>query len=200
MKPYIPKPCHEDWNSMSEKDKGRHCEVCAKVVVDFTKMSDAEMIDYLQQHQHQKTCGHFRTEQLLQTEEIVIDIAAIPKNTPFKSLFFACLLIVFSSLFLISCTSCMMGKVKLKEEDKDSTQATHKIKKDSLQMLTGAVASPPKEFIEGEIAPLKNKTECKKQKTKTANNTIKGDIEMIPVKEDTIQQKTMGKPTLPKQK
>ena len=52
MKPYIPHPCHEDWNAMTDsetsEERGRHCDVCSKVVVDFTKMSDAEMIDYLQ--------------------------------------------------------------------------------------------------------------------------------------------------------
>ena len=37
-KPIIPNPCHEDWNKMTPEDKGRHCSVCDKVVIDFTKM------------------------------------------------------------------------------------------------------------------------------------------------------------------
>ena len=77
MKPYIPHPCHEDWNAMTDsetsEERGRHCDVCSKVVVDFTKMSDAEMIDYLQQHSKQKICGHFSNEQLYQAEKLEIN-------------------------------------------------------------------------------------------------------------------------------
>ncbi len=216
MKPYIPQPCHEDWNTMAEKEKGRHCDVCAKVVVDFTKMNDEEMIDYLHRHQYQKTCGHFRTEQLLQTEEIIIDITAIPEHTSFKSLFFACLLIAFSSLFLISCTSCMMGKVKMKEDDKDSTQ-TIKVNQDSIPNQTGFIEMKPLDSTKAKL----NKTE-KKTITHTSggsiscifpaveplidtdeisrNSTIEGKVQFVPINEDTIEQKTMGKPVVPKQK
>ncbi|MDO5856927.1 hypothetical protein Q2490_06465 [Myroides odoratimimus] len=35
----IPEPCHEDWDKMAPQDKGRHCAVCDKVVVDFSKAS-----------------------------------------------------------------------------------------------------------------------------------------------------------------
>ncbi|MFN8281731.1 MAG: hypothetical protein U0U67_00850 [Chitinophagales bacterium] len=105
MKPYIPQPCHEDWNAMTENEKGRHCDVCAKVVVDFTKMSDAEMIHYLQQHQHQKTCGHFRNEQLYQPEKLEINLATIPTNLSFRKYFAIALLITFTSFGLVSCKS-----------------------------------------------------------------------------------------------
>ena len=99
MKPYIPHPCHEDWNAMTDsetsEERGRHCDVCSKVVVDFTKMSDAEMIDYLQQHSKQKICGHFRNEQLYQAEKIEINLASIPTNLSFRKYFDIPLLIAF---------------------------------------------------------------------------------------------------------
>jgi hypothetical protein len=36
----IPKPCHENWHSMTPKEQGRFCGSCDKIVVDFSKMSD----------------------------------------------------------------------------------------------------------------------------------------------------------------
>lgn len=60
----IPEPCHEDWNKMTPKDQGSFCSSCSKVVVDFTKMSDREVLGYLQQTKDQKTCGRFSSFQL----------------------------------------------------------------------------------------------------------------------------------------
>ena len=139
MKPYIPEPCHEDWNAMTPKEKGRFCDACAKVVVDFTTMNDEEIVDYLQQHTKQKTCGHFRNEQLYQAEKLKINLANIPPNLSFKKYFAIALLISFTSLGLISCKS-NNGKTVGKIEVVDSSQT---IKSNLIDT----------NFIEGEIAP-----------------------------------------------
>lgn len=127
MKPYIPHPCHEDWNAMTDsetsEERGRHCDVCSKVVVDFTKMSDAEMIDYLQQHSKQKICGHFRNEQLYQAEKIEINLASIPTNLSFRKYFAIALLITFTSFGLVSCKS-NSGKTVGEIEVVDSVHST----------------------------------------------------------------------------
>ncbi len=60
----IPKPCHEDWNSMSENEQGRHCNQCSKTVVDFTSYKPGEILGYLQLHSKEKTCGRFTADQL----------------------------------------------------------------------------------------------------------------------------------------
>ncbi|MCB9256354.1 MAG: carboxypeptidase regulatory-like domain-containing protein [Chitinophagales bacterium] len=60
----IPEPCHEDWNKMTPKDQGSFCSSCAKVVVDFTRMSDRELLSYLEKTKGQKTCGRFSSFQL----------------------------------------------------------------------------------------------------------------------------------------
>ncbi len=62
----VPKPCSEDWNQMTPKEQGRHCMSCAKVVTDFTKMSDAELIDFLQSGKG-SGCGRFHQHQLQRT-------------------------------------------------------------------------------------------------------------------------------------
>jgi hypothetical protein len=59
----IPEPCHEDWNRMTTSEKGRYCGSCCKTVVDFTMMSDKEIISYFSREEG-RTCGHFANDQL----------------------------------------------------------------------------------------------------------------------------------------
>lgn len=59
----IPEPCHESWDQMTPKEKGRFCDSCAKVVVDFTKSSREEIIDHLKSAPG-RTCGRFSSNQI----------------------------------------------------------------------------------------------------------------------------------------
>ncbi|MEP2935113.1 MAG: carboxypeptidase-like regulatory domain-containing protein [Gilvibacter sp.] len=58
----IPEPCHEDWNKMTPQDKGRFCDSCEKVVVDFTGKSDVTIANHLRDHKN--VCGRFNVSQL----------------------------------------------------------------------------------------------------------------------------------------
>ena len=44
---YIPKPCHEDWNTMTPTQQGKFCSACSKEVIDFSLMSDNQILIYL---------------------------------------------------------------------------------------------------------------------------------------------------------
>lgn len=59
----IAKPCAENWQTMTPADKGRFCNACQKCVTDFTTMTDAEIIQFLNTNKT-NTCGRFTTEQL----------------------------------------------------------------------------------------------------------------------------------------
>ncbi|AMM51018.1 hypothetical protein TH61_07220 [Rufibacter sp. DG15C] len=59
----VPEPCHEDWNAMTRQDEGRFCHNCQKTVVDFTSMTDAEVVRWLTK-QEGNTCGRFTEKQL----------------------------------------------------------------------------------------------------------------------------------------
>ena len=59
----IAEPCREDWSKMTTVQKGRHCAVCAKQVVDFSENSKEEIIDYLDDAEGQ-TCGRFKKGQI----------------------------------------------------------------------------------------------------------------------------------------
>lgn len=58
----LPQPCHESWPEMTPTEQGRFCDQCAKEVIDFSKLSDAELIDRLQKTS--QGCGRFTASQI----------------------------------------------------------------------------------------------------------------------------------------
>ena len=59
----IAEPCNENWNSMTSVEKGKHCKVCSKKVIDFTSHSKNEIVDFLDTAEGQ-TCGRFKAGQI----------------------------------------------------------------------------------------------------------------------------------------
>ena len=41
---HIPEPCHEQWDKMSPAQQGRFCQQCSKTVVDFSTMTDQQVL------------------------------------------------------------------------------------------------------------------------------------------------------------
>jgi hypothetical protein len=58
----IPKPCHESWDRMDATAQGAFCHSCRKEVIDFSAMTDREVVEYLAKHQ--TGCGRLRKDQL----------------------------------------------------------------------------------------------------------------------------------------
>jgi hypothetical protein len=88
---HISTPCNEDWNKMSNSEKGRFCDSCASQVIDFTVMTDHQVLAYMAANQG-KVCGRFNTEQM----DRGLNDTSIKKKkiwqwalTGFTSLFFA---------------------------------------------------------------------------------------------------------------
>jgi hypothetical protein len=42
----VPQPCQEKWNHMTTTVVGKHCNACNKEVVDFSQMSDDQVLQY----------------------------------------------------------------------------------------------------------------------------------------------------------
>lgn len=59
----VPEPCGENWDKMGEAGNGRFCDACSKTVVDFTLMSDRQVLSYLGDR-NKKVCGRFAPDQL----------------------------------------------------------------------------------------------------------------------------------------
>ncbi|MBJ6108857.1 hypothetical protein JAO73_07550 [Hymenobacter sp. BT523] len=59
-----PFTCAESWDAMAPTDVGRHCASCHTQVVDFTRMSDGEVVAFLSQYSPERRCGLFRDDQV----------------------------------------------------------------------------------------------------------------------------------------
>jgi hypothetical protein len=59
----IPKPCTLAWASFAPMPSGGFCHSCNKTVINFTKMSDSEIVEFFT-NKPSHTCGRFRSDQL----------------------------------------------------------------------------------------------------------------------------------------
>ena len=146
----IPKPCHENWNTMTPKEKGRFCSSCSKVVVDFTKKSSEEIQDYIVENKNQRVCGHFYKKQL---DSIVIEIPQVTfkQQLSFQKLFVLALFFVMGTT-LFSCQYKDGKKQKIENvilvdtiKKVEKEIETHKIERDSTSNTIKKTVPPPPE-------------------------------------------------------
>lgn len=136
---HIPKPCHQKWDEMTPDEKGRYCKACNKTVVDFTKMTDDEVLSYFTQHQGQKVCGKVHKSQLAQNEvEISIPLSTIKKGLTKWQVFGLSLLLVF-------------GVLLTGFKDTHQTKATFKLEQNYSAFKIDS--PPPIPYIIGDIQP-----------------------------------------------
>lgn len=108
----IKTPCSENFNEFKKTKTGGFCSSCKKDVIDFTKMTSSEIINYFKTKNTATTCGRFYNHQLKNTYE----------TTPKRKLSFlsglglACL-----SLFTFGSAQAqkITFKKEIKEEKKD---------------------------------------------------------------------------------
>lgn len=55
----IQKPCHMSWKNLDaiQNSKNRHCNECSIDIIDFTQMSNDEVIKYLSERKTEKVCA-----------------------------------------------------------------------------------------------------------------------------------------------
>lgn len=90
MAVYIPKPCHESWDNMSPTQKGKFCNACTKEVVDFSLMSDNQVLNYFK-NSTARVCGRFAEDQLQRS----LQPATQPKKKAWWMAFTMPLLLLF---------------------------------------------------------------------------------------------------------
>src|SRR5690606_5620792 len=59
----IPTPCSEQWGNFTKTPQGGFCSSCQKTVIDFTTMTDDEILAFFKT-KPAHTCGRFRPNQL----------------------------------------------------------------------------------------------------------------------------------------
>jgi hypothetical protein len=119
MRLSVPKPCHEDWNKMTLNEQGAFCKVCAKTVVDFSTMSDEEVLNYFKNKGEEKTCGRFKASQLA-PYEFKVDIRRIARGR-FPKIFAASVFIFFTSLFVCKSDTGQVLPVSVLVDSMDTT-------------------------------------------------------------------------------
>lgn len=123
----VPNPCHEDWSTMTPKDKGRFCSSCSKTVIDFTKMDSEEIQSYLFNNRDQNICGHFRQSQL-DTINLKVPYIVFNQHLSFHRLFLLALLFSMG----ITLFSCKDNTGKTKKIETVEIVENHKQKNDSI--------------------------------------------------------------------
>ena len=68
----IENPCHEKWESFTTTATGGFCASCQKNVIDFSQMSESQLIAFFRDRQNssQGLCGRFREDQLKKSYHI----------------------------------------------------------------------------------------------------------------------------------
>ena len=124
----IPEPCHESWEKMTPTQTGRHCNSCEKTVVDFTAMSNDEIIVYLSERKQERVCGRFEGKQVRQPVVVTAQYLVSGHWSVTQAIRLAIFIVFSSSLF--SCTNAQTGKIEKTQiliEDQVSSQLVEEI-------------------------------------------------------------------------
>src|SRR5207253_2389751 len=71
----IPKTCEENWDAMQQKQHGKFCNSCQKTVIDFTQISDEQLVQFFKKRKN-NVCGKFTSDQL--DKDILVPAKKIP--------------------------------------------------------------------------------------------------------------------------
>jgi hypothetical protein len=179
----IPKPCFADWNEMTPNQQGKHCNACAKTVVDFTAMTDEAVHQYFITHYEKQICGHFKNTQL-QRISITLPQNIFRIQLPFWKKFLVAFLIAFGSTFFAIDTVVAGNKFTqgntIKTTDKKLTLKKKKHRKKSKKeknlvwlmesTISGFTVTIPKKELDNSI--FKDSQTVKNKKTNSTTTQI----------------------------
>jgi hypothetical protein len=139
----IPEPCHQNWDNMNPTEQGRFCNACAKQVVDFSTMSDTQVLNYFTTLKDEKVCGRAYPDQL----ERAITMPAAPKKRLFWYWNYITMLFLF---FSKSNTAKAQGGVKIVMESQLKNKKSPNITT-TLQGRVGGIVVSNSNIIKGKI-------------------------------------------------
>lgn len=109
-----PQPCHEPWANMNSVENGRFCNSCNKTVVDFTTMTNQQIIDHLSVSVG-NTCGRISASQF---NEVNLKLA---KPLPVSSGIWKHVMLTLTMLASLSYVKGQTGASKVKTEQTPGT-------------------------------------------------------------------------------
>lgn len=103
-------PCPESWDGMTEKENGRFCDKCCKIVHDFTSKTKEEILDILHSLGRKKVC-------IRVSAEVASPVPVFNRPVKRNRLFLYALILAFGGLLFTSCRSHkpthLQGDVKI---------------------------------------------------------------------------------------
>lgn len=132
----IKTPCSENWETMIPNEEGNHCLSCRKTVVDFTSMTDSQIIHYFQNYKG-KTCGRFLETQV--NRPILPPLS--PKNHTRWAWLFSVLILPMSAKaqevtkFDIEQVSKDILEIKNKEDTPHKVKVSKKKKEEKVKII-----------------------------------------------------------------
>lgn len=64
MKISIKRPCGQEWKRMQDLGKKRYCASCSKIVHDFTRYTDEQLISFFKEEREREVCGRIEYSRL----------------------------------------------------------------------------------------------------------------------------------------
>ncbi len=144
MKIEIPKPCSQKWDDLSPSGENKHCSLCQKVIVDYTKYSNKALVDLISKSDGE-VCGKFLSSQLNH------DLTS--SHNPFQRKHFFSR---FLSCFLLMTAPAPFVRAQIQTEN--ITPSISNTKVPSSNFLAGIVVDSdgnPLPFVKVEIVELK---------------------------------------------
>ncbi len=150
----IDNPCAENWNTMTKTDKGKFCAMCEKTVIDFSKLTDNEILKIIQGN-NKNLCGRFTQTQL---NRVLIDTS--PQISPKLYQFLAGLLLFSANTSADANAITEKPKITSFETETKNPIISEKdtipkAKNQTDFTITGKITDSKKEAIPGAIIALK---------------------------------------------
>lgn len=151
--------CDEDWNKMPTVDAGRHCSSCSKTVVNFSNLSDEQVIAFYSKKGNAKECGNFRIGQLEYINQTLARPVKKQKFSFFKP---------FLASVLLSSAACSDTTKKVTPTHQEESN-----KEPEEDLVLGKVCTEPIEDSLAENKPFQPRKITYVKRLNTKSDTLK---------------------------
>jgi hypothetical protein len=150
----IDKPCDQDWSSMTRNDLGRYCSSCSKYVIDFSCLTDYELLQIIQ-NSTGKLCGRFDKKQI---DRLIVQTNTYSSNPQLYKIL-AGLLLVSTADNLLAQGSISETEIVSQIDNSSSNNVQNdkptSLPSDSLKIIQGFVTDLNKETLVGAVIKIK---------------------------------------------
>ena len=141
----IDNPCGQKWTSMTKTDFGKFCSHCSKTVVDFTQLTDNEVLQIVKKNSG-KLCGRLTQEQLNRE----LELYKPTNNSRFHK--------ILAGLLLVGTSENLLATYGQKLQNETvSTIDNQKTILEPLEIKSSPTTDSLKNFVKGMVVDSKTK-------------------------------------------